>query len=353
MATGIDGFVGEAEGHALFFDSRGVDVYASLLRAALSVLEPSGLAGALAEAWKTREFSNPWERPLLVCAALRFDAITSGAHPLARHIGDDATGKTSIDPAELTGVFGPSFRESVEHRFVQTNEVSRSIVWQLAASCFSGDAPIVVVDLGTSAGATLVGDRIGQSWRTPNGEPIALAPETRAKLRFGLDRRPVDLGDAEQATWLRACIWPGQHDRIRRFKDAVSEARRAREAGELVLERMDAIAMPAFLERVTSEHPSARVVAVQTAFIDYLPPEVRAPFEAGMRAWLAAHPERAAWVGLETAEAVVHDASSGLRFPAEIRLRRATGTFTLAWAEWHPVVVAVDEAALAAARTLR
>ncbi|MGH7330415.1 MAG: DUF2332 family protein, partial [Polyangiaceae bacterium] len=257
----------------------------------------------------------------------------------------------SVTSSELDAAiaFGKT-HDLLVHRFVQTNEASRSIAWQLAATCFEGDAPIIVIDLGTSAGATLVGDRIGQAWQAPDGSPIVLAEERRARARYGLDRRPVDLGDADQADWLRACIWPGQRDRMIRFQRAVEEVKKAKASGELVIEKMGAEEMVAFVRKITDENPAARIVVVQTAFIDYLPPEIRAPFEKGLRSWALAHPNRAVWIGLEDAiEPLVEDGRS--RFPAEMRLRRASRTHVVARCEWHPHVVAIDSDELANARS--
>ena len=353
MARGLEGFREQAENQAKFFDSRGLPIYASILRTSVEMIAQNEgrLPRALEEAWAEREFVSFYERVLLLCASLRREASRDPGHPLAKKIGDDADGQGSVTREELdASIELGGMRHSLTHRFVQTNEASRSITWQLAATTFEGDAPIIVIDLGTSAGATLVGDRIGQTWQAPDGSPIVLAEEKRARLRFGLDRRPVDLGDADQADWLRACIWPGQHERLRRFARAVEEVKKAKASGELQILQTNAEDMVAFVEKVTNEHPDARIVVVQTAFIDYLPPEIRGPFEKNLRAWLVAHPTRAVWVGLEDA-AAPGVAFAGKHFPAEMPLRRASRTHLVAGCEWHPHVVAIDRAELEKARS--
>ena len=43
--------------------------------------------------------------------------------------------------------------------------------------------------------------------------------------RLGLDAAPVDVHDAESVRWLRACLWPHDLERARRFEQAVAIAR--------------------------------------------------------------------------------------------------------------------------------
>ena len=353
MARGLVGFREQAENQAKFFVSRGIPIYASVLTTALEMIAAGEghVPSVLEEAWKDREFSSPYERALLLCASMRFEALRDSSHPLAEKIGDDADGQGRVTREELDRAidFGRT-RDSLVRRFVQTNEVSRSITWQLAATCFEGDGPIVVIDLGTSAGATLVGDRIAQNWQAADGSPIVLGEEKRARKRYGLDRRPVDLADSDQEGWLRACIWPGQRDRVLRFRRAVEEVKKAKAAGELVVSKMGAEDMVAFVRQIANENPGARILVAETAFIDYLPPDIRAPFEKDLGDFISAHPGRAVWSGLEDALAPVTE-GGGKRFPAEIRLRRASRMHVVARCEWHPSVVAIDHAELAKART--
>src|SRR5262249_13249369 len=113
---------------------------------------------------------------------------------------------------------------------------------------------------------------------------------------------------------------------------------------------MQAEDMVAFVEATAQGNPDARVVIVQTAFIDYLPPEIRGPFENNLRAFVAAHPDRAVWMGLEDAiDPVIAKAKK--RFPAEMRLRRASRTHLVAGCDWHPSVVEIDHAELEEARS--
>jgi hypothetical protein len=84
-------------------------------------------------------------------------------------------------------------------------------------------------------------------------------------LRFGVDRNPVDLTDDASVRWLRACIWPGQHDRRGRLDAAIELARIDPPevwAGDLV-DRLDDA-----LERVPADLP---VCLLSTWVFAYVP----------------------------------------------------------------------------------
>ena len=55
--------------------------------------------------------------------------------------------------------------------------------------------------------ASIVGDR-----------PIPARAMPEVVARVGVDRDPVDLTDADDARWLRACLWPGQPERAARLE---------------------------------------------------------------------------------------------------------------------------------------
>lgn len=55
----------------------------------------------------------------------------------------------------------------------------------------------------------------------------ALAPHApQLAARIGVDPAPVDVRDAAQVRWLRACLWPHDHARHARFDRAVALAQR-------------------------------------------------------------------------------------------------------------------------------
>jgi len=316
VSRGISGLDDEITFQAAFCAARGVPVYASLLTGALA---REGIRARLSALWADREFHAPYERPLLLCAALRQATLLRPAHPLASLIGEGAGGSGDVDPA----VVEDSLRDdavlaALRDRFVQTNEVSRCVAWRLALSTWpAAPSPRVhLVDLGCSAGLNLIGDRLGGEWIVgETGRPVDL--DTRAVIvsRTGLDRAPVDVRDAASASWLRACVWPGQHDRLRHLDHAIAEARTT----AIETRTCTAGDMPRVLERLTGENPDDFVMAYSTVFSGYLVQDERAAFTSGIHAWLGRSPDRTLWVELEATRG---DATAD--FPAEIRATRGS-----------------------------
>jgi hypothetical protein len=302
----------------------------------------SSPARSLAKASAGREFHAPYERPLLLCAALRQMVWLRPTHPLASLIGEEADGRGEVDPAVVEDALGDtSVLATLRDRFMQTNEVSRSVAWRLALSTWPAEpgAHVHLVDLGCSAGLNLIGDRLEGQWLIDEtGKPIGL--DTRAVIasRTGLDRAPVDVRDEASASWLRACVWPGQHDRLRHLDDAIAEAR----ATEIETRPCKAENMPGVLERITAENPGAFVLAYSTVFSAYLLPDEKAAFSSGVHAWLARFPGRTLWIELEAARA-----EATADFPAEVRATRRSSdapngvtTVRLARCDYHTRVLA-------------
>jgi hypothetical protein len=90
--------------------------------------------------------------------------------------------------------------------------------------------------------------------------------------RRGLDRRPVDVRDPEQARWLEACVWPDQTDRFDRLRAALAIARR--EAPEI--HTGDAVAGTPALVRSATAHP----VVTNTWVLNYLAGDERRAYLA-------------------------------------------------------------------------
>jgi len=97
-----------------------------------------------------------------------------------------------------------------------------------------GAEAVGLVDVGCSAGFNLNVDRVGitygngQSLGDPSSPvrvsasvvgdrplPARAMPEVVA--RIGVDLDPVDVTDADDARWLRACVWPDQPERAARL----------------------------------------------------------------------------------------------------------------------------------------
>jgi hypothetical protein len=123
------------------------------------------------------------------------------------------------------------------HRRPRTGETGRCAVLYPAiaeAARRVGATAVGLIDVGCSAGFNLSVDRVGIAYG--NGQtlgdpssPVRLAcsvvgdrpvparaiPEVVA--RIGVDLDPVDVTDADDARWLRACLWPGRPEQAARL----------------------------------------------------------------------------------------------------------------------------------------
>jgi hypothetical protein len=338
MSRGIAGFDDEVAMQVAFHAARGISVYRSLLGA---IARP-GVRSRLESAWADRDFHAPYERPLLFCAAFRQKTLLEPAHPLARFIGERADGTGDVDSALVEeALHDDALIATLRDRFVQTNEVSRSASWRLALSTWPREpsARVHLVDLGCSAGLNLIGDRLSTVRLVDEaGNPVAF--DTRATIvsRTGLDRAPIDVRDAVSASWLRACIWPGQRDRLENLDEAIAQTR----AASIETRTCRAEDMPAVLARLTAENPDDFVLAYSTVVFEYLLPDEKAALLSGMHAWLGRSPARTLWVELEASRTEVTP-----QLPTEIRATRASSdtpgtvaTVRLARCDYHPRTLA-------------
>ena len=328
---GLEGFDDDAERQARFFDER-IPVYGRLLRALGRVFhDDPGVRARIEAAWAAREFHAYYERPLLACAALRSDALADSGHPLSDAIGVGSD-PSRLDESSLLLALAPEMPVwgALRARYVQTNEVTRAIAWRLPQSLLPPGSPLVLADLGCSAALNLVADRLDLQWSDDTtGAPIALAPPSCVIARVGLDRSPIDARVPADRAWLRACLWPGQTERMARLDAALAAAESALGAGEIALLAASAGDMPAHLERLAAENPTARVLAYHTIFAEYLAPDDRASFDHEMEAWLRRHPTRAIWVAFESA-------APRTPGPAALRVRLDDRSFLLASSDYHP-----------------
>jgi hypothetical protein len=340
---GLDGFEDEAHGQCAYFESRS-PCHAAFLRLAADLLaHDAEVRDGVLAAWSGRSIRARYERPLLLCAAVRFDALGDSAHPLAAGLGPEPTDVSTIRAdAVRAAVLTSSALGSIRNRFVQTNEVTRACVWRLPLGIVNRHRPCILADLGCSAGLNLVADRIDLGWKLSDGAAVPLRPANVVR-RLGFDRAPVDVRDEEARRWLRACLWPGQTGRLRRFEQALRCARDAVDRGEMHIEVADATEMPLLLGE--SQPADVAVFAYQTIVLDYLLPEIRDAYEDAMRTWLLGDQGRRVWAEFERASA------EGAPGPAEIRIHFATSdairTLVLASGEYHPETLAVNVAALA------
>ena len=138
--------------------------------------------------------------------------------------------------------------EIVATRLVQTNEPGRSsLVYPalLAAQRLGGGRPLALIEVGASAGLTLVPDRYAYDYGTGvrSGDPASplvlnctlrgeLAPPLAGPLsvawRTGIDLNPLSLDDPADRRWLRALVWPDHPGRAQRLDLAARAAARGR-----------------------------------------------------------------------------------------------------------------------------
>jgi hypothetical protein len=364
MRRGLQGFSDDVRAWRAASEGR-APAYHGLLEDAAAMFEaPSGgveeAARARVEAaWRERKAANSYQRPLLLMAALRAEALRVGArHPLFPAIAAaDARAEAATRPllAAALADASPRVVADLATRAVQTNETSRAVAWlwpAALAGCGGGRRPLALYDIGCSAGLNLAGDRLPAIWTDGAGAPLAVAADARVVGRHGFDAQPLDVRREADRLWLTACVWPGEAGRQERLQAAMQAFSALGQDGGPVpaLEMADLGDVPERLEALAQGAPAETVhLAYQTVVRDYLPQPVRARYSEGMRAWLtrAAPGAPRLWIELEapaqpepvytmTLEAHLRDRSAALR------------SLTLGRCGYHPERVQVDGSGVAA-----
>jgi hypothetical protein len=263
--------------------------YAALCEGIADDVELVGLvAGAAPGQW----------RPNLLLAALHDQVLLHPDEPFARFYptvgGDYAPGDDVMGPLRE---FLAGHTEAIEHliatRSTQTNEVNRSCLWQVAlraAASDEPDRPLALVEVGASAGLNLAFDRYRYDFgdgvvlgdeRSPvrlscdlrSGRSVLDRPLPCVVHRIGLDVAPVDLHDADERRWLKACIWPEQPVRHQRF-DAAADLAIADPPVIVADDAVDGIS-----DLIEGCPDEAHVVIVNSWVMTYLARERREAFE--------------------------------------------------------------------------
>jgi hypothetical protein len=364
---GLDGFGEDAAAWRAAVGAR-VPAYDGLLEAAAGIVAgPAGSVedaarGRIEAAWRERRSSAAYDRPLLLMAALRAEALRAGArHPLYAAIG----GAPESDPRSATrAALAAALADAPARLFVdlatrsvQTNETSRAVAWlwpAALAGCADGKRPLALYDVGCSAGLNLIADRLPARWTDLGGAALPAAVTARIIGRHGFDLQPLDVGRDDDVVWLRACVWPGEIGRLQRLDQAIAAFR----AGAAVpdapcLHLNDAADVPARLERLTRDAPmQALLLAYQTVMRDYLPDDLKRRYLAAMNGWIGAQAEsgpRRVWIDLEIAAG---DSTDPAALPVALTAHFADGgagprALTLARCSYHPERLAPDAAAAA------
>jgi hypothetical protein len=179
-------------------------------------------------------------------------------------------------------------------RTTQTNEVGRCGSL-LPALGLIGDevGPIGLLDVGTSGGLNLLLDRYHYTYTSADGTATEVGSPSTVELaigttgevpvpssmpviatRCGIDERPIDITDHDEAVWLEACVWPDQADRFHRLVAAIEIARDSPPeilAGDAVTSLAPAIARVG-----AGAHP----VVMNSWVLNYLTSEARTAYLA-------------------------------------------------------------------------
>jgi len=123
-------------------------------------------------------------------------------------------------------------------RKVRADETGRHAVLYPAvaeAAHRAGADAVGLIDVGCSAGFNLRVDRVGITYgdgrmlgdpsspvqvscATVGGRPVPARAMPEVVARIGVDDDPVDVTDADEARWLRACVWPDQPEQLARLE---------------------------------------------------------------------------------------------------------------------------------------
>jgi hypothetical protein len=231
-------------------------------------------------------------------------------------------------------------------RAPQTNEVRRSAALLAGAAWLSrrNGLPLVVSELGASAGLNLMFDRFALetgAGRIGAGEPaLMLAPELRGGIppvaavrvagRRGVDLSPVDPSTQEGRLRLLAYLWPDQPARRRLTEAAMAVA-------VAQVDRADALDW--LRARLAVPHPGHLHLIVHTVAWQYFPPAV----QQGCTALLEAAGARAtaeaplARLGMETDRAQPGAALWLDLWPGAVRVDLGRVDFHGRWLDWRAV----------------
>ena len=185
----------------------------------------------------------------MLFAAVQYLLLGDPSHRLAGWYpslgGTRADGGIELAFDEFVTEHADDIRHLITARRVQTNEVARCAFLLPAYNLVAAmtQAPLAIIEVGTSAGLNQNVDRYGYTYRSESGirrlndsSPVQLECDTGRTLpkaatsipniawRIGLDVHPIDVTDPDQARWLRALVWPDQVERHHRLAGAIGVA---------------------------------------------------------------------------------------------------------------------------------
>jgi hypothetical protein len=172
--------------------------------------------------------------------ALQYRAMDGSSPGLAAHFpstgGDGDAAAAWREARALLATDGGRLAELYE-RTPQTNEVARAmpLFAGLQAIVAATSLPVVLLDVGTSAGLNLRLDRfryVGDGWSSVDPASALvlrnathLDVEPRIVERAGCDLHPLDVRVERDRRELRCFVWPDQRERFERLDAAIAIAR--------------------------------------------------------------------------------------------------------------------------------
>src|ERR1700730_4136278 len=134
---------------------------------------------------------------------------------------------------------GAELSQVMRARRTQTNEPARCATLLPALAALSG--PLALIEVGASAGLTLLFDRYSYDYdghriagRAPDAPTLHCAVRGPAPLparvpdiawRAGLDLNPLDITRDDDVRWLSCLVWPGETGRRKRLAAAGASPR--------------------------------------------------------------------------------------------------------------------------------
>lgn len=267
--------------------------------------------------------------PVLLYACVHWILLREPDHELsrwypnlaARHPGGPATGDPYPTFRRFCAMHEERLAELLATRSTQTNEIGRcALLLPLLARLAIRYGPLALLDVGASAGLNLLLDRFHYRYEDERGhlhpiradpsgpgtpEPIGveLRCSTRGPVplppavppitdRIGLDRNPIDITEADEADWLRACVWPDQADRFDRLDAALSAAASCPPTiapGDAVTDLADTAARL---------DPAAHLVVIDSWVLNYLTADARREFVGVLDELAASRP--LSWCAVES-----------------------------------------------------
>jgi hypothetical protein len=276
--TGHESDVATSENYRRFARLEAADRSPAYERLAEAVADDEAILGFLAQLPPAKR------QPNLLFAAARL-LLGEAATP------DSLRQLVARRGAELAGV--------MSERRTQTNEAARCAVLLPALALLP--APLALIEVGASAGLTLLVDFYSYDYRgqsvtglDPDApvlscQPIGVVPipdrVPEVIWRAGLDVNPLDPSDPANVEWLECLLWPGEEGRAELLAAAAATARRhptVVRQGDLLDDLPDLAAQAP---------PEATLVVYHSAVLAYVGEAKRRAFAAMVRAlgavWLA------------------------------------------------------------------